>query len=79
MDKPWLSQYPAGVPAEIDIQQFSSLADMLAASCTRFADLPAYRSMGSVDELSASSTTPAARSLPGCRKPPTCSVATGSP
>jgi long-chain acyl-CoA synthetase len=47
MDKPWLSQYPAGVPAEIDIQQFSSLADMLAISCKRFADLPAYRSMGS--------------------------------
>jgi len=46
MDKPWLSQYPAGVPAEIDIQQFSSLADMLTASCTRFAVLPAYRSMG---------------------------------
>ena len=48
MDKPWLSQYPAGVPAEIDIQRFSSLVDMLAASCTRFADLPAYRSMGSL-------------------------------
>lgn len=47
MDKPWLSEYPAGVPAEIDIQQFSSLVDMLAVSCTRFADLPAYRSMGS--------------------------------
>ena len=46
MDKPWLSQYPAGVPAKIDIQRFSSLADMLAASCARFADLPAYRSMG---------------------------------
>ncbi len=47
MHKPWLSQYPAGVPAEIDIQRFSSLADMLAASCTRFADLLAYSSMGS--------------------------------
>lgn len=46
MDKPWLSQYPAGVPAEIDIQQFSSLVDMLAVTCMRFADLPAYCSMG---------------------------------
>jgi len=46
-DKPWLSQYPAGVPAEIEIQRFSSLADMMAASCTRFANLPAYGSMGS--------------------------------
>ena len=46
MDKPWLSQYPAGVPAEIDIQQFASLVDMLAVTCMRFADLPAYCSMG---------------------------------
>ncbi|NDP64390.1 AMP-binding protein [Polaromonas sp.] len=46
MDKPWLAQYPAGVPAEIDIHQFASLKDVLAASCVRFADLPAYQSMG---------------------------------
>ncbi|MEO8014178.1 MAG: AMP-binding protein [Polaromonas sp.] len=46
MDKPWLAQYPAGVPAEIDIHQFASLKDVLAASCARFADLPAYQSMG---------------------------------
>jgi len=45
-DKLWLSQYPTGVPAEIDIQQFSSLNEMLTVSCTRFADLSAYRSMG---------------------------------
>jgi hypothetical protein len=42
MHKPWLVQYPAGIPAEIDIHQFASLKDVLAASCTRFADLPAY-------------------------------------
>jgi len=46
MHKPWLAQYPAGVPAEIDMQRFSSLVDMLTDSCKRFADLPAYRSMG---------------------------------
>ena len=58
MDKPWLSEYPAGVPTEIDIQQFSSLVDMFRASCTRFADLPAYRSRGwsmSFRELDAAS------------------------
>lgn len=48
MNKPWLDQYPAGVPAEIDITQFSSLKDVLASSCARFADLPAYNSMGAV-------------------------------
>ena len=45
MNKPWLDQYPAGVPAEIDITQFGSLKDVLASSCARFADLPAYNSM----------------------------------
>ena len=48
MDRPWLSQYPAGVPAEIDVHRFASLKDVLAASCKRFADRPAYRSMGAV-------------------------------
>ena len=46
MTKPWLTQYPAGVPAEIDMQRFGSLVDMLTDSCKRFAHLPAYRSMG---------------------------------
>jgi long-chain acyl-CoA synthetase len=46
MNKPWLSQYPPGVPAQIDTDACASLKDMLAASCTRFADLPAYSSMG---------------------------------
>jgi len=48
MDKPWLARYPAGIPAEIDVDTFASLKDVLAASCTRFADLPAFSSMGTV-------------------------------
>lgn len=48
MDRPWHSQYPAGVPAEIDIHQFASLKDVLESSCSRFADRPAYSSMGTV-------------------------------
>lgn len=48
MHKPWLVQYPAGVPAEIDTGGFASLNDVLASSCARFADLPAYNSMGTV-------------------------------
>ncbi|MDY0067536.1 MAG: AMP-binding protein [Steroidobacteraceae bacterium] len=46
MHKPWLAQYPTAVPAEIDISKFTSLQDVLASTCTRFADLPAYTSMG---------------------------------
>ena len=46
MRKPWLAKYPAGVPAEIDAGAFASLRDLLAASCTRFAERPACASMG---------------------------------
>ena len=48
MPKPWLTQYPAGVPAEIDVHRFASLKDVLAFSSARFADLPAFSSMGTV-------------------------------
>jgi long-chain acyl-CoA synthetase len=48
MHKPWLAQYPVGVPAEIDVDRFASLKDLLAFSSARFADLPAYSSMGAV-------------------------------
>ena len=48
MDKSWLAQYPPGVPVDVDIDRFASLKDMLASSCARFADRPAYDSMGAV-------------------------------
>ena len=46
MESIWLSHYPPGVPAEVDLQEFSSLRDMLLRSCQRFGDLPAYSNMG---------------------------------
>ena len=48
MDKPWLALYPPGMPAQIDTRAFASLKDVLAANCARFADRPAYSSMGAV-------------------------------
>jgi long-chain acyl-CoA synthetase len=48
MDRPWLTQYPPGVPTRIDIDACASLKDLLASRCGRFADLPAYGSMGAV-------------------------------
>jgi len=48
MNKPWLAQYPAGVPAEIDIHAYASLKEMLTACAARYADRPAYSSMGAV-------------------------------
>ncbi len=32
MKKPWLIQYPKGVPAEIDMQRFASLVDVAGVS-----------------------------------------------
>ncbi len=46
MEKIWLKEYPAGVPTEIDLNEFASLKDILEKSCQRFADLPAYSNMG---------------------------------
>jgi long-chain acyl-CoA synthetase len=46
MQRPWLTLYPEGIPAEVDYTAYSSLKDILATSCSRFADLPAYSNMG---------------------------------
>ena len=32
MDKPWLKQYPAGVPAEIDANQYQTVSQVLEES-----------------------------------------------
>ncbi len=44
--KPWLSRYPAGVPAEIDADRFTSLLEMFEQSVNDFAELPAYSNFG---------------------------------
>ena len=46
MEKTWLKQYPAGVPAEIDVAQYPSLVALLDESFTRYADRTAYKFMG---------------------------------
>jgi long-chain acyl-CoA synthetase len=46
MDKPWLKNYPPGVPAEIDVHEFESVKDILERSCRRFGNLPAYSNLG---------------------------------
>ena len=58
MEKIWLKEYPKGIPAEVDIHQYSSLRDILEKSCARFRELPAYDNMsvsmsyGELDGLS---------------------------
>ncbi len=41
MEAIWLKGYPPGIPAEIDVFEFTSLRDMLLRSCQRFGKLPA--------------------------------------
>jgi long-chain acyl-CoA synthetase len=41
----WLKSYPPGVPAEADVDAYASIADILRASCQRFAALPAFTCM----------------------------------
>ena len=46
MERVWLSHYPAGISATVDVFAFASLKDVLQSSCLRFAKLPAYSNMG---------------------------------
>src|SRR6056297_848681 len=45
-DKAWLQQYPAGIPNEIDLDEFSSVVDIFESSCTEYADRVAYENFG---------------------------------
>ena len=42
----WLSSYPAGIPADIDVKQYTSLVDLMDASFKQYAKRPAYHFMG---------------------------------
>jgi long-chain acyl-CoA synthetase len=59
MDRIWLKNYPAGVPADIDPSRYSSLVEMCEESFAKYRDSHAYISMdktltyGQLDRLSA--------------------------
>ncbi|MFF7708324.1 long-chain-fatty-acid--CoA ligase FadD1 [Pseudomonas sp. NPDC007930] len=42
----WMDKYPAGVPTNIDPDQYPNVQAVLKASCERFAAQPAFSSMG---------------------------------
>jgi long-chain acyl-CoA synthetase len=46
VEKIWLKSYPAGVPAEINIDRYASVREVLEESCAKFASRPAYSCMG---------------------------------
>lgn len=59
MNYPWLTQYPEGIPHEIDPDRYAHLADLLTHSCRQYANLIAFSSglgadltYAQVDEMS---------------------------
>jgi long-chain acyl-CoA synthetase len=42
MERIWLKQYPAGVPTDIDVTQYSSLVELLEESFAKFSDRKAF-------------------------------------
>jgi long-chain acyl-CoA synthetase len=44
--RPWLANYPAGVPAEIDPARYRSVTALLEECCDRFRHRPAFENMG---------------------------------
>ena len=46
MERIWLNHYPPGIPAEVNVNEFASLKDLLVLSCHRFGALPAFSNMG---------------------------------
>ena len=45
-NKPWLSQYPPGIPANIDVTKYKNMVEFVNECIDKFADLPAFENMG---------------------------------
>ena len=45
MERIWLKQYPQGVPADIDVDQYTSIVQIFEESFKKFANRPAYTCM----------------------------------
>jgi len=48
IERPWLASYPAGVPAQINMDEYRSIAHVLETACERFSHRPAFANMGKV-------------------------------
>ena len=57
-DRPWFKSYPAGIPHEIDLDEYRSIVSVLDAAIGKFRDRPAFSNFGKtfsyaeIDELS---------------------------
>lgn len=46
MEKIWLEQYPEGIPHEVDLNEFSSLKDIIEKSCAKYHGNKAFTNFG---------------------------------
>ena len=59
IERPWLSSYPQGVPADIDVDEFPSIVSVLDNAIAKYRDRPAFSNLGKtltygdIDRLSA--------------------------
>jgi long-chain acyl-CoA synthetase len=45
-NKPWLSQYPPGIPANIDVSKYENMVDFINECIEKYSDLPAFENLG---------------------------------
>ena len=45
-ERPWLANYPAGIPAQIDVDEFPSIPAVLEGAIGKYRDRAAFASMG---------------------------------
>jgi long-chain acyl-CoA synthetase len=48
VERPWLAQYPAGVPAQIDVDEYPSIVSVLEGAIASYRDRPAFANLGRV-------------------------------
>ena len=48
VERPWLAQYPAGVPAQIDVDEYPSIVSVLERAIASYRDRPAFANLGKV-------------------------------
>ena len=44
--RPWLGEYPPGVPTEVELEAYASMADLIEKAAARFGDRLAYHQLG---------------------------------
>ena len=45
MDKPWISHYMEGVPAEVDVKRYNSIPELFDECFKKFGERPAFTNM----------------------------------